>query len=307
MKIVFAGTPEFSVAALAALHAAGHEILGVFTQPDRPAGRGQKLQSSAVAQKAEALKLALFKPLKFDAEAQTQLRALNPEAMVVVAYGLILPQAALDIPRHGCFNIHASLLPRWRGAAPIQRAILAGDRTTGITIMRMDAGLDTGAMLLREAMPISEDDNAAAVHDRLAVLGARLIAETLRQIENGTQKETAQPAAGATYAKKISKDEARLNWSQAATELARAVRAFNPAPVAWAELDGERIRIYAAEALGTRLDVAPGVISMSGAGGLVVNCGEGSLMIKRLQRPGGRPLNTDEALRGWNPDGRRFS
>ncbi|MEK6806131.1 MAG: methionyl-tRNA formyltransferase [Pseudomonadota bacterium] len=307
MKIVFAGTPEFSVAALAALHAAGHEILGVFTQPDRPAGRGQKLQSSAVAQKAVALKLSLFKPLKFDAEAQTQLRALNPEAMVVVAYGLILPQAVLDIPRHGCFNIHASLLPRWRGAAPIQRAILAGDCTTGITIMRMDAGLDTGAMLLREAVPIGEDDNAAAVHGRLAVLGARLMVETLRQIENGTQKETAQPVEGASYAKKINKDEARLDWSRPATKLARAVRAFNPAPVAWTELDGERIRIYAAEALGTRLDVAPGVISMTNAGSIVVNCGEGSLMIKRLQRPGGRPLDIDEVLRGWNPDGRRFS
>jgi len=313
MRVVFAGTPEFSVAALAALRDADHEMVGVFTQPDRPAGRGQKLQSSAVAQKAEALKLSLFKPAKFDAAAQAQLHALNPDLMVVVAYGLILPQAALDIPRHGCLNIHASLLPRWRGAAPIQRAILAGDTETGITIMRMDAGLDTGAMLLRESIGIGEHDTAADLQDRLATLGARLIVEALRQIESGAPIETPQPAEGMTYAKKISKGEARLDWSRPALELERAVRAFNPAPVAWTEIDpgsasgtgAERLRVWAASAV-VGSGGEPGLIVHTGDDGITVACGEGALRIARLQRAGGKVVNARDALRGWDVRGKRF-
>lgn len=300
MKIIFAGTPEFSVAALQALHAAGHDIVGVFTQPDRPAGRGQKLQSSAVAQAAEALHIPVFKPLKFDADAQSQLRGLNPDVMVVVAYGLLLPQAALDIPKHGCLNIHASLLPRWRGAAPIQRAILAGDTETGITIMQMDAGLDTGAMLLRESIAIGAHDTTADVHDRLAALGAKLIVDALAQ----KPRAVPQPADGATYAKKISKDEARLDWSQPADVLARAVRAFNPAPVAWTELNGERVRIYSAKAAAGSGE--PGTIAAVNDHGIVVNCGTGSLQIDRLQRAGGKVLEARDVLRGWNPLGQRF-
>lgn len=300
MKIIFAGTPEFSVAALQALHAAGHDIVGVFTQPDRPAGRGQKLQSSAVAQAAEALHIPVFKPLKFDADVQSQLRDLNPDVMVVVAYGLLLPQAALDIPKHGCLNIHASLLPRWRGAAPIQRAILAGDTETGITIMQMDAGLDTGAMLLRESIAIGAHDTTADVHDRLAALGAKLIVDALAQ----KPRAVPQPADGATYAKKISKDEARLDWSQPADVLARAVRAFNPAPVAWTELNGERVRIYSAKAAAGSGE--PGTIAAVNDHGIVVNCGTGSLQIDRLQRAGGKVLDARDVLRGWNPLGQRF-
>ncbi len=307
MKIAFAGTPAFSVAALGALAAAGHEITGVFTQPDRPAGRGQKLQSSAVAEKARDLKLPVFTPQKFDAAAQAQLRALNPDVMVVVAYGLILPQPALEIPRHGGINIHASLLPRWRGAAPIQRAILAGDSQTGITIMRMDAGLDTGAMLRRESLDIGEHDTAATLHDRLAPLGARLIVETLRQLEQGALTQTPQPETGATYAKKISKLEARLDWSQPASDLARAVRAFNPAPIAWTELEGERIRIFSARTLSTRGDGLHGDVVAAGDQGITVNCGTGALVIDRLQRAGGKVLQVQDALRGWDLSKKRFN
>ena len=301
MKIVFAGTPEFSVAALQALHAAGHAIAGVFTQPDRPAGRGQKLHSSAVSQAAEALGLPVFKPLKFDATAQAQLRELGTDVMVVVAYGLILPQAALDIPKHGCLNIHASLLPRWRGAAPIQRAILAGDTETGITIMQMDAGLDTGAMLLREVVTIGANDTSADLHDRLAALGATLIVKALAT----PQHATPQPADGATYAKKISKDEARLDWSRPADELARAVRAFNPAPVAWTELNGERVRVFSANTVVSR-GGDPGLIAHADDQGLLVNTGKETLRLTRLQRAGGKVLEARDVLRGWNPIGQRF-
>ncbi|MFC4250250.1 methionyl-tRNA formyltransferase [Sinimarinibacterium flocculans] len=304
MRLVFAGTPEFSVSALDALHGAGHEIVGVFTQPDRPAGRGRKLMPSPVAQRAAALGLPLYKPEKLRAEAQAELRLLAPEIMVVVAYGLILPQAVLDIPPRGCLNIHASLLPRWRGAAPIQRAIEAGDTETGITIMRMDAGLDTGPMLLREAVPIDEDTTAAVLHDRLAPLGARLIVEALAALEAGTLREQAQPAAGATYASKLSKEEARVAWASDAAGLARRVRAFNPVPVAWSELDGERVRILAARPA-PAVDLPPGTIVA--ADDLRVACGSGSLEITRLQWPGGRVVTAQEAMAARRLGGRRFA
>jgi methionyl-tRNA formyltransferase len=307
MRIAFAGTPEFSVAALDALHAAGHTIVGVFTQPDRPAGRGQKLTSSPVAQRAEALNIPTFKPLKMNAEAQEDLRMLRAELMVVVAYGLILPAAALGIPRHGCFNIHASLLPRWRGAAPIQRAILAGDSETGITIMRMDPGLDTGPMLLKESLHISGDTNAATLHDALSAMGAKLIVEAVDKLSRGELREEVQPAEGATYAKKISKDEARLDWSLPAEELALRVRGYNPMPVAWTELAGERVRIYEARMEPGNADAAPGTIVAAENDGIRVACGAGLLDILKLQRPGGKPLSAAEAIRGRTLLGEIFS
>jgi methionyl-tRNA formyltransferase len=306
VRLLFAGTPEFAVPALDALHAAGHEIAAVLTQPDRPAGRGQRLTPSPVALRAQALGIPTHQPLRLDAEAQTRLRQLAPEAMVVVAYGLILPQAVLDIPRLGCINIHASLLPRWRGAAPIARAIEAGDTATGITIMRMDRGLDTGPMLLAEAVPISETTTAAQLHDSLAVLGGRLIVQALAQLQRGDLPEQTQPAEGATYARKLSKDEARVDWSQPAPLLARKIRAFNPAPVAWTELDGERIRIWNARALDQTVSAAPGTVLAADARGLGVACGESLLLVTELQRPGGRALPAAQLARGWDVAGRRF-
>jgi methionyl-tRNA formyltransferase len=305
MRLVFAGTPEFSVAALDALHAAGHEIVGVFTQPDRPAGRGRRLTPSPVALRAEALGIPVFKPERLRAEAQAELRILAPAVMIVVAYGLILPQAVLDIPRHGCLNIHASLLPRWRGAAPIQRAIEAGDTETGVTIMRMDAGLDTGPMLLRETVPIDTRTTAATLHDTLAALGARLVTEALAQLEAGTLSETAQPAEGVTYASKLSKDEARIDWSRDAAGIARRVRAFNPAPTAWSELDGERVRILMAQAIDDDASASPGTILPGAA--LRVACGGGALDIEQIQWPGGRVLQAREALAARRLAGRRFT
>ena len=294
MRLIFAGTPDFSVPALDALHAAGHEIVAVLTQPDRPAGRGRKLTASPVGLRAAELGVPVHKFVKLDADARGVIAGLEPACMVVVAYGLILPQAALDLPRHGCLNIHASLLPRWRGAAPIARAIEAGDTETGITIMRMDAGLDTGPMLLREAVPITTTTTAAELHDGLAALGGRLIVEALRQLADGTLKETAQPAEGATYARKLDKDEARIDWTRPALEIARRIRAFNPAPVAWTELpatDGnapERLRLWNARALPEAARSSPGTVVAIDASGLHVATGEGSLVVTQLQRPGGR-------------------
>jgi methionyl-tRNA formyltransferase len=306
MKLVFAGTPDFAVPALDALHAAGHEFAGVFTQPDRPAGRGRKLQASPVALHAEALGLPVHKPPKLHAEAQALLRELAPEVMVVVAYGLLLPQAVLDIPRQGCINIHASLLPRWRGAAPIARAVEAGDAETGITIMRMDAGLDTGPMLLLERTPIAPQMTAAELHDALAPLGGKLIVEALRRLQRGELPEQPQPAEGMTYARKLSKDEARLDWSRPAEELARRVRAFNPAPVAWSELDGERIRFWNAQAVPAAA-AEPGTVLAADAAGLHVATGDGRLRITELQRPGGKALPAAAVAQGWAVVGKRFT
>ena len=306
MRLIFAGTPDFAVPALDALHAAGHDLAAVLTQPDRPAGRGQKLTPSPVAQRAAALGLPVHKFTKLDADAQALLRALAPEIMVVVAYGLILPQAVLDIPHHGCLNIHASLLPRWRGAAPIARAIEAGDRESGITIMRMDAGLDTGPMLLMEPVPLDATTTAAQLHDRLAGLGGRLIVKALTRLAHDHLPATPQPTNGATYAKKLTKEEARIDWARPAEEIARRVRAFNPAPVAWSELEGERIRLWNARPLNLPTQAPPGTIIDAGINGLLVATSDGALAITELQRPGGRVLAADVATRGWSPVGRRF-
>ncbi|WP_420467151.1 methionyl-tRNA formyltransferase [Panacagrimonas sp.] len=294
MRLVFAGTPAFAVPALQALAAAGHDIVGVYTQPDRPAGRGRKLSPSAVAECAARLRLSVFKPekLRGDPTALAQLAALRPQCMVVVAYGLILPQAVLDIPDFGCLNIHASLLPRWRGAAPVQRAILAGDVETGVTIMQMDAGLDTGPMLLRRAVPIPSHSTAGELQDRLSTCGAELIVQALQGLQAGTLSPQAQPAQGVTYAAKLSKLEARLDWSLHATELLRRVHGYNPAPGAWCECGGERLKVLRAqlEAAAPPPGCLPGHIVAADERGWIVASGAGLLRISEVQRPGGRAM-----------------
>ena len=281
MRLIFAGTPPFAAAALNALAEAGHELALVLTQPDRPAGRGMKLAPSAVKQAALARGLSVAQPVSLKTpEAQAALAAVRAEVMVVAAYGLILPQAVLNLPRHGCLNIHASLLPRWRGAAPIQRAILAGDTDTGITIMQMDAGLDTGAMLLKKSLPITEDATAASLHDALAQLGAAAIVEALAHYATLTAE--AQDARYATYAAKLSKEEARLDWEQDAATLARAVRGYNPAPGAWTLLDGAPLKIWAASVVDA--EGVPGAVLADD--GLVVACGRHALRITELQAAG---------------------
>lgn len=312
MRLVFAGTPAFSVAALDALIAAGHDIVGVYTQPDRPAGRGQKLSASPVAVRATQLGLALFKPekLRGNEDAIAKLRSLAPDCMVVVAYGLILPQAVLDIPTHGCINIHASLLPRWRGAAPIQRAILAGDAQTGVTIMRMDCGLDTGPMLLRESLPIGSTTTAGELQDALSGMGAKLIVDALHGIESGSLIEQPQPATGATYAAKLGREEARLDWTLPADALLRSTHAYNPMPGAWSELRGERIKLLRAEVGLNRIPATlaePGSIVAADERGMTVMTGSGLLRILELQRPGGRPAAPPVAFGGKLPIGECFA
>lgn len=307
MRIVFAGTPEFARLALERLHAAGFQIPLVLTQPDRPAGRGLKLQPSPVKQFAETHGLPVAQPrsLRTDgkfpeqaAAARELLEAARPDAMVVAAYGLILPQWVLDLPRLGCLNIHASILPRWRGAAPIHRAIEAGDTETGVTIMQMDAGLDTGAMLLLEKQPIASDDTTGSLHDKLAVLGGRMIVEALELAACGGLKPVPQPAEGVTYAHKIEKAEAAVDWREPAKAIARRVRAFNPAPGAATTLDGEPLKLWRAEALPLNDAAVPGTVLQADAGGIVVACGEGALALHELQRAGGKRLAAGDFLRG---------
>ncbi len=295
MRIIFAGTPPFAAAALNALADAGHDIALVLTQPDRPAGRGMKLTPSAVKQTALTRGLPVSQPVSLKTpEAQDELRAADADVMVVAAYGLILPQAVLDLPRFGCLNIHASLLPRWRGAAPIQRAILAGDAETGITIMQMDAGLDTGAMLSKTVVPIRDDDTAASLHDVLAAAGASAIVAALANY--ATLVPAAQDDAQATYAAKLSKDEAQLDWHQPADVLARAVRAYNPAPGAWTLLDGAPLKVWAGATAPGAGD--PGTVLRSDAEGLVVACGGGALALREIQPAGGKRMSADAFLAG---------
>jgi len=294
MKIVFAGTPQFAAFALRAILAAGHQVALVLTQPDRTAGRGLALHGSAVKELALASGIEVFQPQSLrDAAAQDRLRAVGADVLIVAAYGLILPQAVLEMPRFGCINIHASLLPRWRGAAPIQRAILAGDSQTGVCIMQMDAGLDTGPVLLRGSLPIADDDSAASLHDKLAALGARLIVEALGQLP---MPLVPQPESGITYARKIEKSEALLDWCLPAAHLARQVRAFNPAPGAAARFEGNVIKIWAAQAQAGR--AAPGTIIAVDKTGIVVACGDGALRLTELQRAGARRLAVAQFLLG---------
>jgi methionyl-tRNA formyltransferase len=291
LRIVFAGTPGFAVPCLRAAAERG-EVVAVYTQPDRPAGRGRQLAPSPVKVEALARGLPVFQPENFkSAEAREALRALQPDLIVVVAYGLILPQSVLDIPRLGCWNVHASLLPRWRGAAPIQRAIEAGDTETGVCLMQMEKGLDTGPVLLSLATPISPEDTGGSLHDRLAALGAEVLADGLKLVRAGMRPvPQPQPAEGVTYAHKLDKAEARLDWSLPAEVLANRVRAFDPWPVAEAELAGERIRVHSARALDVDAGHAPGTILAAGRDGLDVACGQGALRLLRVQREGGRPV-----------------
>jgi len=301
MNLIFAGTPEFSVPALKALLDAGHRILAVYTQPDRPAGRGRKLGVSAVKEFALERGLPVHQPvtLKSDSEAET-LRTLKPEALIVIAYGLILPQAILTIPEFGCINVHASLLPRWRGAAPIQRAIEAGDDHTGITIMQMDAGLDTGAALALAATPIHAHDTAASLHDRLAEIGAALLVSTLARLVRGDITPQAQDNTHATYAAKLKKEEARIDWSADAELLARRIRAFNPWPVAHTTLDGQALRLWHATVIDKDAPATqpPGTVLGADADGIRVQCGRGVLCVTQLQAEGGKTLDARAFLNG---------
>ena len=329
LKVIFAGTPEFARLALERIHqadmaagvSAGMEVVLVLTQPDRPAGRGMKLQASCVKQFALAHKLPLAQPhsLRLDgqfaeeaAAAQQAIAAADADVMVVAAYGLLLPQWLLEAmqasraagrPRLGCINIHASLLPRWRGAAPIQRAIEAGDRETGITIMQMDAGLDTGAMLLSQALPISAADTSASLHDKLAALGAELVLQTLRQASTGALHATPQPEAGSCYAPKIDKHQASINWHSDAASICRRVRAFNPVPGAHTLLQGESIKVWQAE-VDSRSPMgqdrsAPGSVLALDAHGIAVQAADGVVLLQELQRPGGKRLGAEAFLRGF--------
>lgn len=291
MRIVFAGTPDFAVPCLQA--AARHnEVVAVYTQPDRPAGRGRGLTASPVKQAALERGLPVYQPLSLrDPAAQAELAALQPDLLVVVAYGLILPQAVLDIPTHGCWNVHASLLPRWRGAAPIQRAIQAGDSHSGVCLMQMEAGLDTGPVLLEQSLELAADETGGSLHDKLAALGAQVLADGLGLLRAGLRPVARpQPAEGVEYAHKLDKAEARLQWSEDAQVLERQVRAFNPWPVAEAQLQGERVRIHAAQAIPGVPGIPVGSVLAATKAGIDIACGKGALRLLVVQREGGKPV-----------------
>ena len=308
MRVVFAGTPEFAAVALSALQDAGHEIVLVLTQPDRPAGRGMALQASAVKTLALKTGLSVVQPRglrlegRFPDDAQMARQALSAaraDVMVVAAYGLILPQWVLDLPRLGCLNIHASLLPRWRGAAPIHRAIEAGDALTGITIMQMDAGLDTGDMLLRAEEPVREDDTTSSLHDRLAALGGQLIVEAMSRLQSSGLGAVAQPQEGITYAHKIEKAQAKIQWEASATEIERRVRAFDPFPGCTFEWQGQTVKLWRAcvhRAADPALVASPGATVDLGAGRVGIACGAGVLEPLLVQRPGGRRITFAQFL-----------
>jgi methionyl-tRNA formyltransferase len=308
LRLGFAGTPEFAVPALDALRRA-HRICAVFTQPDRPAGRGMPLHASPVKALALEHGLCVLQPPSFKApEAVAILENLQLDALIVVAYGMLLPPAALRLPKLGCINIHASLLPRWRGAAPIQRAILAGDATTGVTIMRMDKGLDTGPMLASRVLEILPDDSAKSMHERLARLGADLIVETLAELQAGSLHELPQPSSGVTYAAKITKAEALIDWREDAVQVWRRIRAFNPWPIAETRLNGAQLRLWEAQ---IQADAAPGTLPgtvlAATHDGIDVACGSGVLRILRLQLAGRKALSAREFIQGQRLDGARFA
>ena len=299
MKIIFAGTPEFAVPALAALIAAGHQIVMVLTQPDRPAGRGMKLKPSPVKVLAEQHSLPVFQPetLK-DVAVQAQIAAVNADAMIVAAYGLIIPTVTLNAPRYGCYNIHASLLPRWRGAAPIHRSLLAGDAETGVTIMEVVPALDAGAMVSRGVVPITDTDTTQTLHDALSTMGAKLMVDAMAALaEKGALPATPQDEALVTYAHKLEKAEAAIDWQKSAVDISRQIRAFNPFPVAQSKLKGEVCRIWMATA---QVGKANAGQIMSVHDGLLVGCGDGLLHITELQAPGGKRLGAQAFVQGHN-------
>lgn len=303
LRIVFAGTPDFAAEHLNVLLGSIHQVIAVYSQPDRPAGRGKKVTASPVKELALAHGIPVFQPLNFKSpEALAELESLHADVMVVVAYGLILPKAVLNTPRLGCFNVHASLLPRWRGAAPIQRAIEAGDTETGVTIMQMDVGLDTGDMLVKAGCPILPADTGGSLHDKLIALGAPALLQALEQAATGALMPEKQDDSQSCYAPKLSKEEAALNWQLDARDLERKVRAFNPFPVAYTKplgaSDEHRIRVWAARASGKTADVTPGTITQVSADGIWVACQQGHLILEQLQLPGKKAMTIGEVLRG---------
>lgn len=311
MRLGFAGTPEFAVPALDALMRSRHSVVAAFTQPDRPAGRGQVVRLSAVKRRALELQVAVHQPRSFKTpDAEAILRELALDALVVVAYGLILPAAVLELPVLGCFNIHASLLPRWRGAAPIQRALLAGDEVTGITIMRMEAGLDTGPMLGARELPIGPGDTGGSLHDRLALLGGELVVEALDAVAAGRIEAVPQPSSGITYAEKISKAEATINWHEDVQSIQRRVRAFNPWPVAETTLNGLQLRVWEAATVPSAAQSPsaglPGDVIAVSPAGIDVACGRGALRIQRLQLAGRKPLPAREFIKSQHLAGAKF-
>lgn len=299
LKILFAGTPAFAARHLQALLASDHQVVGVYTQPDRPAGRGKKVTPSDVKVVAEKAGIPVMQPASLKSEdAQRDLAAFNADIMVVVAYGLLLPQAVLDAPRLGCINVHASLLPRWRGAAPIQRAIEAGDRESGVTIMQMDIGLDTGAMLLKTLCDIDRDDTAASLHDKLAEIGPPALLNALQLLATGSAQADAQDDSMACYASKIDKAEAEIRWQEPAELISRKVRAFNPFPVCFTTLSGDRLKIHTANPGPISTDALPGTVLVADRQHFHVACGEGVLMVERLQLPGKKPMSLSEFANG---------
>lgn len=307
MRTIFAGTPDFAVPALRALAESSHDVLAVLTQPDRPAGRGRRLRASPVKQLAQALGLPVYQPSTLRSpKLQRLIIDLDVDIMIVAAYGLLLPQVVLDAPQLGCVNIHASLLPRWRGAAPIQRAILAGDSTTGVTIMQMEAGLDNGDLLLSSSTPITDDDNAASLHDRLAAMGAGLMSEVLARLAASTLTAVAQDDARVTYAPKLDKAEAEIDWTDSAEVLFRRVRAFNPWPVAQTRYRGASLRIWRARPSAVRSNAPPGQVIDTSAQGIDVATGNGVLRLLEVQLSGGRRIAASDFANGRSLDGAQF-
>ena len=301
LKIIFAGTPEFAAKHFNALIQDGsYEIVAAYTQPDRPAGRGKKLTASPVKQLAQEHKIQVLQPASLKSEeAQAELASLNADLMVVVAYGLLLPKAVLDTPKFGCINVHGSILPRWRGAAPIQRAIEAGDKESGVTIMQMDVGLDTGDMLLKSFCPIHPTDNSTDLHDRLCEIGPPALIETLALIAERKLEPEKQDDSLSNYASKIEKDEALINWEEPAALIDRKVRAFNPFPITYTHLDGDRVKIHRATPLSDTGSQTPGTVIKADKSGIVVQCGEGQLAIQMLQLPGKKAMSSEAFLNGF--------
>ncbi|UZE96129.1 methionyl-tRNA formyltransferase [Alkalimarinus alittae] len=299
LRIIFAGTPDFAASALEALIGKGYNIVAAYTQPDRPAGRGKKMHKSPVKELAEQHNIPVYQPLNFKETADQQaLSSLNADLMIVAAYGIILPKIVLETPTRGCLNIHASLLPRWRGAAPIQRAIQAGDTETGITIMQMDEGLDTGNMLWVKKTPITQDDNGGSLHDRLAQLGAEAMLEALERLDSDELKNEQQDDQQACYAHKLSKADAQIDWSQTAESIQLTIRAFNPWPVAYTVEAGERIRLFEADTVENNTDKSPGTVINKSRDGVVVACGQGAINIKKLQLPGAKAMSVSDFVNG---------
>ncbi|MBK4363723.1 methionyl-tRNA formyltransferase [Enterobacter hormaechei] len=311
LRIIFAGTPDFAARHLDALLTSGHQIVGVFTQPDRPAGRGKKLMPGPVKVLAETHDLPVFQPASLRPEENQKLVAdLNADVMVVVAYGLILPKAVLDMPRQGCVNVHGSLLPRWRGAAPIQRALWAGDAETGVTIMKMDVGLDTGDMLYKLACPITAEDTSATLYDKLADLGPQGLIETLQQLADNTATPEVQDEAQVTYAEKLSKEEARIDWSLSAAQLERCIRAFNPWPMSWLMIDEQPVKVWKASVINGNASAEPGTIIDASKNGIQVATGEGILNLESLQPAGKKAMSAQDLLnsrREWFIPGNRLA